>query len=59
MNRIYCVSCSCFMKKERTGFQVTIAQNPRIDVRGDEYRCSECDRLVYGDFGEPFEVGKK
>ena len=58
MNRIYCRDCKQFMIKERQGFTVGLGETG-VSVRGDEYKCRTCGKVIYGDFGEPFEVGKK
>jgi hypothetical protein len=41
------------MKKTRTGFMINYSGT--LWVRGDEYKCPRCSRIVYGDFGKPFE----
>jgi len=46
------------MIKERQGFTVGLGETG-VSVRGDEYKCRTCGKVIYGDFGEPFEVGKK
>jgi hypothetical protein len=55
-NRIYCLACRKFYRKETTGVTVTLEkEGPRL-VRGDVYRCPDCGHEVYGDFGDPFDA---
>lgn len=42
------------MVKEKTGFSIAIP-GTSLTVRGDEYMCPGCKRIVFGDFGEPFQ----
>ena len=59
MNRIYCGDCRKFFVKIKTGFTISLEKTDggRV-VRGDMYQCDGCKRIVYGDFGEPFDISR-
>ena len=53
MTDLYCVECNRWMFKQKTGIEVSIAEDHV--VRGDLYVCPACDKKILSDFGKPYQ----